>query len=384
MNVRLRAASLLAVLVCASLNPRPVSAQTYRFTDIGTLNGGYTVAYSINDSGQIAGSSNHSSGYLRAIRVDPTIVNGQQTWFVDNGAGGNARTSLLALPGKTYHWSIGRAINAFGQITGTSQASASTGPESATIWSQTGVAQVLTTSRVQSEGYGISNTGAVSGVIYGTPISGMVWRLGSGNYTATTIQPVSPYNGAIGFGLNNLDQCSGALYTAGSPGDTFLWLPKMFYNLSDGTNRLPTGFKSIGNEGAPSINDGGIVSGAVGNYAALWLPAGAGAAYVLADGVNNIHDATSIFVTSMAVAVNTPASAQPLLVVGWGKDSFGSAYGWVWDSTTKKMRNLSDPAVTPNLPVGWIIKEARGVNANGQIVGTGTYNGVTRGFVLAP
>lgn len=393
MNVRLRAALLLAALVCASLHPRQASAQAYRFTDIGTLNGGYTVAYSINDSGQIAGSSNHSSGYLRAIRIDPTTVNGQQTWFVDNGASGNAQMSLLGLPGKTYHWSLGRAINAFGQVTGTSQGSVSSLPESATIWSQLGVAQVLTTSKVKSEGFGISNTGAVSGVIYGATNSGTVWSLVAGNYTATTIQPISPYNGATGFGLNNLDQSSGALYTAGSPGDAFLWLPKMFYGsppMPAGTNVLPSGFKSIGNEGAPSINDGGIVSGYVGGNnaalwkAALWLPAGAGAAYGLADGVNNIHDATSIFVTSMATAVNTPASAQPLVVVGWGKDSLGNAYGWVWDSTTRKMRNLSDPAVTPNLPPGWIVKEARGINTNGQIVGTGTYNGVTRGFVLAP
>ena len=384
MNVRLRAAWLLAVLVCAGLHPKPTSAQAYRFTDIGTLNGGYTVAYSINDNGQIAGSSNHSSGYLRAIRVDSTTVNGQQTWFVDNGAGGNAQTTLLGLPSKTYNWSIGRAINAFGQVTGTCQGTASSLPESATIWSQTGAAKVLTSSKVKSEGFGISNTGAVSGVIYGSTNSGTVWRLVSGTYTATTIQPISPYNGAIGFGLNNLDQSSGALYTAGSAGDSFLWLPYMFYTLPAGTNRLPTGFKAIGNEGAPNINDQGIISGVNGNLAALWLPAGAGAAYGLVDGVNNIHDATSIFVTSTAIGVNTPGSAQPLLVVGSGKDSLGNTYGWVWDSTSKKMRNLSDPAVTPNLPSGWIVKLARGVNTHGQIVGTGTYNGVTRGFVLAP
>ena len=41
-------------------------------------------------------------------------------------------------------------------------------------------------------------------------------------------------------------------------------------------------------------------------------------------------------------------------------------------------------AVTVNLPTGWVLRFGQGINAHGQIVGEGTYNGVTRGFVLTP
>jgi hypothetical protein len=33
---------------------------------------------------------------------------------------------------------------------------------------------------------------------------------------------------------------------------------------------------------------------------------------------------------------------------------------------------------------GWTLTEARAINARGQIAGTGTLNGISRGFVLTP
>ena len=62
----------------------------------------------------------------------------------------------------------------------------------------------------------------------------------------------------------------------------------------------------------------------------------------------------------------------------------GNHTAFVWDSSTRTMRNLNDVTVTPNLPAGWVLEEATGVNAAGQITGNGVYQGVGHPFVLVP
>jgi hypothetical protein len=157
------------------------------------------------------------------------------------------------------------------------------------------------------------------------------------------------------------------------------------YGLPKGMNPIPGVLFSSGQSGSPVINSAGLIAcGNGASHACLWVPPGAGASYGLADGVNDLHDGAGGAVQSQARAVNTPLVGQPLLVVGCMIDASGNYAAYVWDSTSRVMRNLNDPAVTPALPSGWVLSEARSVNKGGLIVASGTYLGVTRTCVLIP
>jgi len=59
----------------------------------------------------------------------------------------------------------------------------------------------------------------------------------------------------------------------------------------------------------------------------------------------------------------------------------------VWDSASKTMGDLNDPAVTSGIPAGWVIDVATSINASGQIVGsvrTTAQSPPTRSCVLTP
>src|SRR5215831_16670634 len=92
----------LGLLLCLPSRPaRSQSAANYLLTDLGVLNltTPYAVANAINDAGQVAGQSKYPDGNIRAFRVNPATVGGQQVWFQDaNGDGFNDLMQLLSLP----------------------------------------------------------------------------------------------------------------------------------------------------------------------------------------------------------------------------------------------------------------------------------------------
>ena len=67
-------------------------------------------------------------------------------------------------------------------------------------------------------------------------------------------------------------------------------------------------------------------------------------------------------------------------VVGWVNDELGHKSAFVFAAGLGGMRRLAD-LVDPAL--GWELAEARGMNAQGMIVGSGYRNGTPRGFKLA-
>jgi len=291
---------------------------------------------------------------------------------------------LLGLPKGKYYWSWGYGINTSGQVAGTSHGGSSPAwfPESATIWSVSGVALALTKSgTVISEGFALNDGGDVAGAVYANGlVTGKLWQNSNGAYTEITLGTVSGYNGSNGWSINNARQVVGMLYNNGTPLESFLWLPASAYGLPSGMNRL-SGFQPF-----PKLNNAGMIVGrGAGDHAYLWMPPGAGAAYGLADGFNDIHDGISGWVTSNAFNVNNPLPGQPIQVVGGATtDASGNEYAFVWNSASRLMHNLNDPLVTLNLPAGWVLTGAGSINAAGQIVGTGTYQGTQRSFVLTP
>jgi probable HAF family extracellular repeat protein len=67
-------------------------------------------------------------------------------------------------------------------------------------------------------------------------------------------------------------------------------------------------------------------------------------------------------------------------VVGWAKDELGRKTAFVYAAGLGGIRRLAD-FVDPAL--GWELAEAKGINAHGMIVGSGTRHGEPRGFKLA-
>jgi probable HAF family extracellular repeat protein len=67
-------------------------------------------------------------------------------------------------------------------------------------------------------------------------------------------------------------------------------------------------------------------------------------------------------------------------VVGWAKNELGRKVAFVYAPGLGGLRRLGD-FVDPAL--GWELEEAKGINAHGMIVGTGTREGAPRGFKLA-
>ena len=76
---------------------------------------------------------------------------------------------------------------------------------------------------------------------------------------------------------------------------------------------------------------------------------------------------------SEALAINDEGLIVGVSEVGGGR------FATLWrDGAAFDLNALIDPAS------GWTLAEARDVNASGQIVGYGTLNGQTRGFLLSP
>src|SRR5262249_12856827 len=104
MKPLLRTAALAVFSLFMCLPSRPAlsqSAANYILTDLGVLNPAspYAVAHSINNAGQVAGESTYSDGNIRAFRISPATVAGQQVWFQDaNGDGINDLMQVLSLP----------------------------------------------------------------------------------------------------------------------------------------------------------------------------------------------------------------------------------------------------------------------------------------------
>ncbi|MGW7721533.1 alpha/beta fold hydrolase [Streptomyces chartreusis] len=81
---------------------------------------------------------------------------------------------------------------------------------------------------------------------------------------------------------------------------------------------------------------------------------------------------------SRAYAINDGTFGQPT-VVGESRTDSGATHAFVW--TGGQMRDLN--TLIPQ-DSGWVLRTAYGVNDRGWIVGSGTYNGVQRGFILTP
>ncbi len=297
------------------------AAPIYIVQDLGTLGGTSSAAYALNDGGMAAGSSSDLFGTRHA--------------FTSLGP------ELLSLP------AIGEAVAA-----------------------------------------GVNSQGAVAGTAYGSGgAQATVWRDGNAIYSGPA--------GSYGMGINEAGQLTGS-----ANGKAFL--------SSNGVTTLLTAFRW---SSGYAVNASGQVAGygmqSNGSFQAfLWTPTG-GVAQIAGLGGNNSY--------AMAVNASGQVAGSAQLVsgyshaflanggqttdlgtlgggssYGYGMNAAGQVVGYSWTASNQvthaflysdgQMIDLNSLITTQN----WILTQAFAINASGQIVGSGLFNGVEHAFRIDP
>jgi probable HAF family extracellular repeat protein len=335
--------NLFCVLAVAATSTFSFAQSSYSVTDLGSLSThGYSVAMGVNAAGQVTGASGS------------TGTNNSDVFLYSDGS----LTNLGTLGGTS---GIGNAINRLGQVAGYSQNSAGT-----------------------YRGFFTSGETLVD-----------IGDLGGGS--------------AVAYGINDKGQVIGSAVTASGDNHPFLYTNGRMTDL--GTLGSPTG--SGWWNAAQGVNNSGAVTGISydvhGNFFGFVWKSGKmtkmgtlGGAWSLGTGINNKGQITGqaytkngsahAFIATCATCslkdLGTFAGSTSSLWgnaisdsgVVVGRSTFQNTYhAFVYNGARIKDLNSMIPAGS-----GWVLIEADGINASGQIVGMGTHNGQERGFLLTP
>jgi probable HAF family extracellular repeat protein len=191
MNRTLSKAVLTIVFSLASLSANA----GYTFSLLDGLGGSQSIAYGINNAGQIVGQASSGDGSQSAVLWNKGMI-----------------TSLGSLGGN-YNAAIG--INASGQIAGF--VSSTNGSQGA-IWDN-GTLFTTSSSAMQWQGNVINNAGQVVFSNFATPQRGILWSEG----TITELSPIAGADSSQAKAINNLGQAVGSSFTSGGVQTATLW-----------------------------------------------------------------------------------------------------------------------------------------------------------------
>lgn len=344
------------------------SAASPTIFDLGTLGGNESGAYAINASGQITGYS--------------VTANGSSHAFLYSGKPGSGG-SMIDIDTLGAAQSCGRGINASGQVTGYVSISGVLDKARAFRYSAGAMVDLglfpYPSSR-WTEAYGINSAGQIAGggdvsiwstahafIYSGTPGAG--GRL----YDLTKPSDAPAFNQAIA--INDSGQVAGYQFVR----------PNYHAFLYTGTPDSAGPMLDLGTLGGTSlgfaINGSGQVAGksAVANgdfHAFLYTgtPGNGG----------HMDDLGSLGGTdTQAWAINS--SGQ---VAGYGYTPGNAEYhAFLYVGTPGSGGNMIDldtwlDSAMPAEGVHWTLNYAYGLNDSGMVVGTGTYDGATRAFLL--
>ncbi|MFT5423935.1 MAG: putative HAF family extracellular repeat protein [Phycisphaerales bacterium] len=309
-------------------------------------------AYGINDSGQIVGQADASTGFERAVTWERGVIR-------DLGSVFGASSS-----------SVANAINNNGEIVGGSVDA--TFSATATRWNSGGITDIGADMRVggPSLAWAINDFGQVAGQasFSGGFSTGFFWDAKQGGGEMGT---PSASNGGANMGINNSATMVGHSFFFGDPNNATMALPGKTAGTYDAFTLEPSGRAlSI----ARAINNNGMIVGHTNNGTGPWQ-----AAVFTPDEKSAYYSLGTLagLDTSEALGLNDNG-----MVVGYAWDGQSTGLdprAWAWNGSTMfDLNSLLDPK--SNFEV---LLQATGVNNNGDIVGFGRlYNGEVRSFVI--
>ena len=334
-----------------------VSNQQYSILNLGTLGGGYSYAYAINNEGQVVGASTDATGYDHAYRTAP------------NAAINPLTDNLGTLGGLS---SFGYGINDSGQVVGATYDAAGnfrafrTAPNAA-INPLTDNLGTLGGGR--STAADINDAGQVGGDA--TDVAGNNRAIRT--VPNALINPLTDNLGTLGNfstaqSINNTGQVVGYSFNAAGNRRAFRTAANAAINpLTDNLGTLG-GNDSI----AYGINAASQVVGyatdAAGNRRAFRTTANA-AINPLTDNLGTLGGNDSV-----ALGINTAGQ-----VVGGSADATGNGRAFLFDNGF--MIDLNTRILSSS---GWTLIDAFAINDTGQIAGNGLLGGQGLGFLLTP
>jgi probable HAF family extracellular repeat protein len=347
--------ALYAAILCGA--PAAFAQTTYTITDLGSLPGGSeAAAFAINDAGQVTGWArvNQAFAFERAFR-----------WQ------GGVMTNLGSLPASigTTEEAFGFAINAAGHVAGAASIVNSIGGRNNQAFLRTdGGTFVLQATFPVNYALGVNDVGVTVGACTNGPAPRGIYEMQAAIWPtpSSQVQFIGHLGGRFSQAnaINNAGQVVGFSLPAAGPRLAFFW---------PGSGPL-VAIPGLGGNGseATDINTAGTVVG----WAAI--PSGAHRAFLF-DGFTTVNlGVPPNGTTSRALAINDSG-----VIVGTTWISGQGPRAWVRHGST--MSNLNE-LVPPGS--GWILQYARGINAQGQIVGEGRLNMggtyFTRAFLLTP
>ncbi len=324
----------LVVAICA-LTSVSSRAQSYNIADLGALLGTNSFAYGINNNGQVV-------GYW-------TGTNGAHAFLYSAGA----VTDLGGLGGVNQY---ALSINSSGQIVGFG---AATNGMRAFLYKNGSLTNLGTLGGLNSYAYGINDSGQIVGYIDTTNGARAYFYSTNGTTEVGTLGGTNSY----AFGVNNSNTVVGSSWTAASLTHAFIWQGGGLTNLNA---MISTNSGWVLNDARGINNSGKIVGWGVTN--------GLEQAFLFSAGQITRIGLLPGAVNSFAFSINN--SNQ---VVGASTLSNSTSRPFLWYNGT--LTDLNDL-----LPAGfnWDLREARGINDKGQIVGWGITNGQEHAFILCP
>ncbi|MGA2257347.1 MAG: DUF3466 family protein [Thermoguttaceae bacterium] len=332
----------------------------YTVTDLGNLPDGMaSIAYGINNNGQVAGDAQTSKSLQQAFLYS-----------------GGAMQSLGTLPGGNQSWAYG--INNNGQVVGYSFVDPYSSNPHAFIYSN-GAMQDLGTlpGGSSSWAYGINNKGQVVGNSYSNPRNtdaGLSEGPFAFLYSNGVMQDLGTLPGgssSYAYGINNKGQVTGWSETYGPNGENtaahaFLYSGGVMQDLGTlgGQSSFATGIN----------DDGNVVGGAYTSGNATFQ------AFLYSNGV--MQDLGTLGgPDSNSQGINNRGQ-----VVGYADTSISDIYGnFVSHAFLYSGGSMLDLNSLIPSNSGWTLVEATDINDNGQICGYGiNSSGQTDAFLLTP
>ncbi|GEM86512.1 DUF3466 family protein [Meiothermus granaticius] len=307
----------------------------YCITDLGTLGGSYSIAWEINENGQVVGESRNTGGQVRAFLWQD-----------------NQMTDLGTLGGSS---SEAYGINENGQIVGSS--STDSGQDHAFLWQNGQMTNLGTLGGSFSLARKINNNGQITG--WAANVSGQArafrWQNGQMTNLGTLGGSLS-----AGYAINQSGQVAGESHTPGGEFRGFLW-----QNEQSGMINLGTlgGNRSE----AYALNNLGQVVGIS----------------ILANGQTHAFLWQNGQMTDLGTLGGRTSTAWGIndqgVVVGSSENASNTNRAFIW-----RNGQMSDLNSLIDSTQGWVLTEASDINNQGQIVGYGRFNGQTRAFLLTP